>query len=252
EESDVEGGEEGKKERLSMVVVGHVDAGKSTLMGQVLVKLGHVNQRTLHKQEKEAREAGKASFFLAWVMDEDQEERQHGVTIEVAQKHVETETKRITLLDAPGHRDFIPKMIGGAAAADVAILVVPATPGEFESGFEANGQTKEHATLVKALGVNQLLVVVNKLDAADPPWSRARFEEVKAKVEPFLGGVGFRPKRLRFLPASGLTGENVASRDPGGALAQWYDGPTLLEAMDAFVPGPRPTDKDLRMCVGDV
>ncbi|CAM9718629.1 unnamed protein product [Ectocarpus sp. 12 AP-2014] len=242
----------GGKERLAMVVIGHVDAGKSTLMGQVLVQMGQVTQRVLHKQEKEAREAGKASFFLAWVMDEDQEERAHGVTIEVAQKHIETETKLVTLLDAPGHRDFIPKMISGASAADAAVLVVPAAVGEFESGFQANGQTKEHAMLAKALGVNQLLVVVNKLDATDPPWSEARYEAVKAEVGPFLARTGFRPKKVRFLPASGLSAENVSKRTEGGPLSSWYDGPTLLEAIDSFQAAPRATDKAFRMCVADV
>ncbi|CAB1097659.1 unnamed protein product [Ectocarpus sp. CCAP 1310/34] len=242
----------GGKERLAMVVIGHVDAGKSTLMGQVLVQMGQVTQRALHKQEKEAREAGKASFFLAWVMDEDQEERAHGVTIEVAQKHIETETKLVTLLDAPGHRDFIPKMISGASAADAAVLVVPAAVGEFESGFQANGQTKEHAMLAKALGVNQLLVVVNKLDATDPPWSEARYEAVKAEVGPFLARTGFRPKKVRFLPASGLSAENVSKRTEGGALSSWYDGPTLLEAIDSFQAAPRAIDKAFRMCVADV
>ncbi|CAN0226470.1 unnamed protein product, partial [Ectocarpus fasciculatus] len=242
----------GGKERLAMVVIGHVDAGKSTLMGQVLVQMGQVTQRALHKQEKEAREAGKASFFLAWVMDEDQEERAHGVTIEVAQKHIETETKLVTLLDAPGHRDFIPKMISGASAADAAVLVVPAAVGEFESGFQANGQTKEHAMLAKALGVNQLLVVVNKLDATDPPWSEARYEAVKAEVGPFLARTGFRPKKVRFLPASGLSAENVSKRTEGGPLSSWYDGPTLLEAIDSFQAAPRATDKAFRMCVADV
>ncbi|CAM9147049.1 unnamed protein product [Ectocarpus sp. 13 AM-2016] len=242
----------GGKERLAMVVIGHVDAGKSTLMGQVLVQMGQVTQRALHKQEKEAREAGKASFFLAWVMDEDQEERAHGVTIEVAQKHIETETKLVTLLDAPGHRDFIPKMISGASAADAAVLVVPAAVGEFESGFQANGQTKEHAMLAKALGVNQLLVVVNKLDATDPPWSEARYQAVKAEVGPFLARTGFRPKKVRFLPASGLSAENVSKRTEGGPLSSWYDGPTLLEAIDSFQAAPRATDKAFRMCVADV
>ncbi|CAM9140936.1 unnamed protein product [Pylaiella littoralis] len=242
----------GGKERLAMVVIGHVDAGKSTLMGQVLVQVGQVSQRALHKQEKEAREAGKASFFLAWVMDEDQEERAHGVTIEVAQKYIETETKLVTLLDAPGHRDFIPKMISGASAADAAVLVTPAAIGEFESGFQANGQTKEHAMLAKALGVNQLLVVVNKLDATDPPWSEERYEAVKAEVGPFLTRTGFRPKKVRFVPASGLSGENVSKRTEGGTLSSWYDGPTLLEAIDSFQAAPKATDKPFRMCVADV
>eukprot|EP00611_Tribonema_gayanum_P020562 TRINITY_DN3768_c0_g2_i3.p1 TRINITY_DN3768_c0_g2~~TRINITY_DN3768_c0_g2_i3.p1 ORF type:complete len:507 (+),score=147.21 TRINITY_DN3768_c0_g2_i3:22-1521(+) len=237
----------GAKQRLSMVVVGHVDAGKSTLMGQVLVKMGHVSQRVLHKHEREAREQGKASFYLAWIMDEDEEERAHGVTIDVAQKHIVTETKLITLLDAPGHRDFIPKMISGACAADVAVLVVPATPGEFESCFESSGQTKEHALLVKALGVNQVVVAVNKLDAAVPPWDEGRYEAIKASVEPFLRQIGFKAGKVRFVPVSGLSGENVATLSSDCPLSTWYRGNTFLQAIDRFTAAPRAVLKPMRM-----
>ncbi|KAG5178193.1 P-loop containing nucleoside triphosphate hydrolase protein [Tribonema minus] len=249
-----------------MVVVGHVDAGKSTLMGQVLVKMGHVSQRVLHKHEREAREQGKASFYLAWIMDEDEEERAHGVTIDVAQKHVVTETKLITLLDAPGHRDFIPKMISGACAADVAVLVVPATPGEFESCFESSGQTKEHALLVKALGVNQVVVAVNKLDAAVPPWDEGRYEAIKASVEPFLRQIGFKAGKaiavysyvarhflqVRFVPVSGLSGENVAALSSDCPLSTWYRGDTFLQAIDRFTAAPRAVLKPMRMVCSDI
>jgi elongation factor 1 alpha-like protein len=252
EDSESDGDTPAGKQRLSLVVVGHVDAGKSTLLGQVLVQVGHVSKRALDKQERQAREQGKASFYLAWLMDEDEEERAHGVTIEIAEKYIETETKLLTLLDAPGHRDFIPNMISGASAADVAVLVIAATPGEFESGFDSNGQTKEHAVLIKALGVNQLVVAVNKLDLTVPTWSKIRFQEVKGIMSAFLREVGFKPNKLRFVPLSGLTGDNVKKLEPSCPLSKWYDGPTLLEAMDAFTAAPRATTKPMRMTCSDV
>ncbi|CAM9622839.1 unnamed protein product [Chrysoparadoxa australica] len=252
-DSDTEDkGSEGK-ERVSMVVIGHVDAGKSTLMGQVLVKVGQVSDRVVRSYAQQAKALGKASFHLAWVLDEDEEERAHGVTIDVAQKHFETASKLFTLLDAPGHKDFIPKMISGASQADVAVLVVPATPGEFESGFAANGQTKEHALLVKALGVNQVLVAINKLDATEPAWSQERYEDIQRELLPFLRQhAGFKPKKIRFVPVSGISGENVADLSKGCPLKQWYSGPTLLEAMDAFTQAPSGSMKPFRMLITDV
>jgi len=269
EEEGGKGGREGgkvEKPRITMVVIGHVDAGKSTLMGQVLVATGLVSEREVRKYEREAREMGKASFYLAWLMDEDGEERAHGVTMEIGQKVIELPHRVLTLLDAPGHADFIPQMIMGAAQADVALLVVPATTGEFEAGFAeagngrdglGQGQTKEHALLARALGVTQLLVAINKLDAADPPWSQHRYEEMVRALAPFLEQTGFKPERIRYIPVSGLTGENVKEgrREGGGPLGGWYTGPSLLTAMDGFLPAAKllreARSKPLRMVVND-
>ena len=250
-----------QRSRLSMVVLGHVDAGKSTLMGQVLLKLGHVQKRTITKYQKQAAELGKASFALAWVMDEDDSERERGVTMDIGTKFAKTPTHDLTILDAPGHADFVPAMITGAASADVGLLVVAATPGEFEAGFEPSdshhrgGQTREHIILSRGLGVSQLLVAVNKLDAADPSWSQGRFEEIKGKVLPFLQSNGFKPHRVRFVPVSGLTGTNVKdppTNEAAAALREWYDGPTLLDAIDGFFPANRKIEEPMRIIVSDL
>ena len=253
-----------QRSRLSMVVLGHVDAGKSTLMGQVLLQLGHVQKRTITKYQKQAAELGKASFALAWVMDEDDSERERGVTMDIGTKFAKTPTHDLTILDAPGHADFVPAMITGAASADVGLLVVAATPGEFEAGFEPSasethhrgGQTREHIILARGLGVSQLLVAVNKLDAANQAWSQRRFEEIKGRVLPFLQTNGFKPHRVRFVPVSGLTGTNVreapTSSGDAAALKEWYDGPTLLEAIDGFFPANRKIEEPMRIIVSDL
>ena len=233
-----------QKSRLSMVVLGHVDAGKSTLMGMVLLKLGLVQKRTVQKYQKQAAEVGKASFHLAWVMDEDESERERGVTMDVATKFFSTPSHDFTLLDAPGHAAFVPNMITGAASAQVGILVVAATRGEFEAGFMLSklgcvgGQTREHVVLARGLGVSQLIVAVNKLDVVD--WSQERFDEIKGMLEPFLVENGFHQKRIRFVPTSGLTGINVKDKPSSNVkLSEWYKGPTLLEAIDSFAPAQR-------------
>jgi len=237
------------KPRLSLVTVGHVDAGKSTLMGHLLFEIGEVSQKVMHKYEKLSREAGKASFSYAWVMDEQEEERSRGVTIDVGMKAFETPTKSVTLLDAPGHRDFIPNMISGAAQADVAVLVVDSAEGGFESGFDSGGQTKEHAQLLYSLGIKQVVVAVNKLDMV--AWSEARFKEIQGKVQEFMIKQGFREKALRYVPVSGLSGENLLKRSEE-QLTAWYKGPTLFEAIDTFKEPSREMESPLRLCVTDV
>ena len=223
------------RSQLSMVVLGHVDAGKSTLMGQLLVQVGQVNKRAAEKQPS-----------LAWLLDEDEGERAHGVTMQIATKSFTTPVHDIIILDAPGHKDFIPIMITGAAHADVAILVVAATRGEFESGFEGGGQTKEHVILARGLGVSQVIVAINKLDVDD--WNHDRYQEIQQRVKEYLVQQQFKPARIRFVPLSGLTGENVKDcKDE--TLKSWYKGPTLLEAIDGFQAANRQVGESNTLCV---
>ncbi|XP_035278222.1 HBS1-like protein isoform X2 [Anguilla anguilla] len=241
---------QGGKPLLNLVVIGHVDAGKSTLMGHLLYLLGHVNKRTMHKYEQDSKKAGKASFAYAWVLDETGEERERGVTMDVGMTKFDTKTKVITLMDAPGHKDFIPNMITGAAQADVAVLVVDASRGEFEAGFESGGQTREHGLLVRSLGVTQLAVAVNKMDQVN--WQQERFQEILTKLGHFLKQAGFKDSDVSYIPTSGLSGENLTTRSAVPSLTSWYQGPCLLEQIDAFKPPRRSVDKPFRLCVADV
>ncbi|XP_058468795.1 HBS1-like protein isoform X1 [Solea solea] len=241
---------QGGKPLLNLVVIGHVDAGKSTLMGHLLYLLGNVNKRTMHKYEQESKKAGKASFAYAWVLDETGEERDRGVTMDVGMTKFETNSKVVTLMDAPGHKDFIPNMITGAAQADVAVLVVDASRGEFEAGFEAGGQTREHALLVRSLGVTQLAVAVNKMDQVN--WQQQRFQDIISKLGHFLKQAGFKESDVFYIPTSGLSGENLVTRSSVSQLTSWYSGPSLLEQIDAFKAPQRSVDKPFRLCVSDV
>ncbi|GJJ74621.1 elongation factor 1 alpha-like protein [Entomortierella parvispora] len=261
-----------EKESLNLVVIGHVDAGKSTLMGHMLYLQGEVNEKTIRKHERDAQKIGKASFAFAWVLDETGEERARGITMDVGVTKFETEHRRFTLLDAPGHRDFIPNMISGTAQADVAILVVDSTTGEFESGFDANGQTKEHALLARSLGVQQLVIAVNKLDSVG--WSEARFLDIVHRLEGFLvKDASFKKSNLIFVPCSGFTGENLVRRSKTGSICNgsavtdapvgesvakvvqdfaWYRGPTLIQTIDKLDAPTRAVEKPFRMSVTDV
>ncbi|XP_015790525.1 HBS1-like protein isoform X1 [Tetranychus urticae] len=240
----------GKKTLINLVVVGHVDAGKSTLMGHLLYRLGQVSKKNMHRYETDSKKIGKASFLYAWVLDETDEERNRGITMDIAQSSFETATKSVNLLDAPGHRDFIPNMITGAAQADAALLVIDATNGEFEAGFEAGGQTREHTLLIRSLGVSQLAVVVNKLDNVN--WSKQRFDEIVGKLTPFLKQAGYKDHDVTFVPCSGLTGENLNERSKNPSLTAWYSGLSLVEVIDAFKAPERPVSKPFRLSIGDV
>ncbi|KAL8731723.1 MAG: hypothetical protein Q9181_004191 [Wetmoreana brouardii] len=234
------------KNAANFVVIGHVDAGKSTLMGRLLYDLNVVDQRTIDKYRKEAERIGKSSFALAWVLDQGTEERNRGVTMDIAVNKFETSKTSFTILDAPGHRDFVPNMIAGASQADFAVLVIDASTGNFESGLR--GQTKEHALLVRSMGVQRIIIAVNKLDTVQ--WSKDRFDEIQQQVGAFLTTAGFQSKNIAFVPCSGLTGDNIARRaqDP---QTSWYAGPILVEQLEASDPAQRALDKPLRLTISD-
>ncbi|KAL8951143.1 MAG: hypothetical protein Q9222_002867 [Ikaeria aurantiellina] len=235
------------KNAANFVVIGHVDAGKSTLMGRLLFDLKVVDQRTIEKYRREAEKVGKSSFALAWVLDQGTEERNRGVTMDIAMNKFETSRTRFTILDAPGHRDFIPNMIAGASQADFAVLVIDASTGNFESGLK--GQTKEHALLVRSMGVQRVVIAVNKLDTIQ--WSKERFDEIQQQVNAFLTTAGFQSKNIAFVPCSGLTGDNITKRaeDPRG---KWYTGPVLVEQLETSDPASRALDKPLRLTIADI
>ncbi|OJZ90877.1 hypothetical protein ASPFODRAFT_153781 [Aspergillus luchuensis CBS 106.47] len=236
-----------RKKAMNFAVIGHVDAGKSTLMGRLLADLKAVDQRTLEKYRKEAEKIGKGSFALAWVLDQGSEERARGVTIDIATNKFETESTVFTIVDAPGHRDFVPNMIAGASQADFAVLVIDSSIGNFESGLK--GQTKEHALLVRSMGVQRIIIAVNKMDSVQ--WDQDRFEEIEQQVSSFLTTAGFQAKNIAFVPCSGISGDNVTRRseDPN---VSWYKGHTLIEELEATEPYAHAIEKPLRMTIGDV
>mmetsp|Transcript_16012 Transcript_16012/g.27393 ORF Transcript_16012/g.27393 Transcript_16012/m.27393 type:complete len:572 (-) Transcript_16012:500-2215(-) len=235
------------REHLNIVFIGHVDAGKSTISGQVLLQTGQVDERTIEKYTREAEEKKHASWFLAYIMDTNEEERAKGKTVEVGRAHFDTEHKRYTVLDAPGHKNYVPNMIAGAAQADVGVLVISARKGEFETGFEKDGQTKEHAMLIKTLGVSKVVVLVNKMDESTVQWKQARFDNIVTKLTPFLKSLGYNAgKDVWFIPASGLTGANICKETND---APWFtESPkSLLGRLDALPAFPRKTDAPVRV-----
>jgi len=228
------------RDHVNVVFMGHVDAGKSTLSGNILFLTGMVDQRTIDKFSRDAKAKNRESWFLAYIMDTDEQEREKGKTVEVGRAHFETEARRFTVLDAPGHKSFVPNMIQGASQADIGVLVISARRGEFEAGFDKGGQTREHAQLAKTLGVKELIVVVNKMDDPTVGWDKARFDEIQSALAPFLKKAGFSKKRVSYLPISGLKGINVKEGLREG-VADWFTGPTLLSALDDVkIPGRDP------------
>jgi len=238
-----------EKVHINIVVIGHVDAGKSTTTGHLIYKCGGIDKRTIEKFEKEAQEMGKGSFKYAWVLDKLKAERERGITIDIALWKFETPKYYITIIDAPGHRDFIKNMITGTSQADCGVLVVASGTGEFEAGIAKNGQTREHALLAYTLGVKQLIVVVNKMDDKSVNWSETRYNEIKSEVSGFIKKIGYNPEKVPFVPISGWLGDNMLEKSSN---LTWYKGPTLLEALDGVDPPKRPTDKPLRLPLQDV
>ncbi|KAI5948724.1 SUP35 [Candida theae] len=221
----------GGKDHVSIIFMGHVDAGKSTMGGNILYLTGSVDKRTVEKYEREAKDAGRQGWYLSWVMDTNKEERNDGKTIEVGKAYFETDKRRYTILDAPGHKMYVSEMIGGASQADVGILVISARKGEYETGFEKGGQTREHALLAKTQGVNKIVVVVNKMDDPTVNWSQERYNECTTKLGVFLKGIGYNKDDIIFMPVSGYTGAGLKDRVPSKDCP-WYTGPSLLEFLD--------------------
>jgi len=237
------------KLHINLVVIGHVDSGKSTTTGHLIYKCGGIDKRTIEKFEKEAQESGKGSFKYAWVMDKLKAERERGITIDIALWKFETPKYSCTIIDAPGHRDFIKNMITGTSQADVAILIIASPAGEFEAGISKNGQTREHALLAFTLGVKQMIVGINKMDEKTVGYGQARFEEIVNEVSNFVKKIGYNPKNIPFVPISGWNGDNMLERS---ANLPWWKGVTLIEAIDSITPPERPVDKALRIPLQDV
>jgi len=237
------------KTHVNLVVIGHVDSGKSTSTGHLIYKCGGIDERTIEKFEKEAKLMGKESFKYAWVLDKLKAERERGITIDIALWKFESTKFSFTIIDAPGHRDFIKNMITGTSQADVAILVCAAGTGEFEAGFGKEGQTREHALLAYTMGIKQVIVGINKMDSTTPPYDKERFDDISKEVIDYLKKIGFQQKNVTFVPYSGFVGDNLVVKSEKLA---WFKGPTLLEALDTIDPPNRPTDKALRLPLQDV
>jgi len=266
----VEKGAKSQRIHINLVVIGHVDSGKSTTTGHLIFKCGGIDKRAIEKFEKEANEMGKGSFKYAWVLDKLKAERERGITIDIALWKFETKRYYCTVIDAPGHRDFIKNMITGTSQADCAVLIVASSTGEFEAGISKNGQTREHALLAYTLGVKQLIVAVNKMDNTEPPFSETRFNEIVKEVSGFIKKVGYNPKAVAFVPISGWHGDNMLEKsdkmpwytgwnieltekkEGKAAVVKAVKGGTLVDALDAIQPPSRPTDKALRLPLQDV
>lgn len=216
-------------------------------MGRLLFELKAIDERTIEKYRREAEKMGKGSFAFAWVLDQGTEERARGVTMDIAMNRFETERTAFTILDAPGHRDFVPNMIAGVSQADFAVLVIDASPAEFEAGLR--GQTKEHALLARSMGISRVVVAVNKMDRMD--WSRERFQDIQQQLSAFLTTAGFGKEQISFVPCSGLHGDNILNRTTN-STARWYSGPTLVEELDTLEATQKALDRPLRMTVDDV
>lgn len=277
--------EDKNKIHINVVVIGHVDSGKSTSTGHLIYQCGGIDKRVIEKFEKEANDMGKGSFKYAWVLDKLKAERERGITIDIQLMKFKTEVFYVTIIDAPGHRDFIKNMITGTSQADCAILIVASSTGEFESGISKDGQTREHALLAYTLGVKQMIVGVNKIDNTDPPYSEKRFNEISKEIAGYIKKVGYNPKAVAIVPISGWNGDNMlekkikvvnpdtkeekwvdnmpwyktwnierlkAGAKPGSKDLQKFTGTTLINAIDAIAPPERPTDKPLRLPLQDV
>jgi len=229
-----------EKEHLNLIFIGHVDHGKSTSVGRILYETGALTEQQLRKLKDEAEKVGKATFEFAFTMDTLKEERERGVTIDLSHKEFQTPKYYFTIIDAPGHRDFVKNMITGASQADAAVLVCSAKEG-------VQAQTKEHAFLAKVLGISQLIVAVNKMDAVN--WDHVKYDETKMALSTLLKNIGYKVENVPFVPISSYAGANIKTKSPD---MPWYAGPTLLECFDKLVAPVKPTDKALRLPIQDV
>ena len=228
------------KPHMNLVIIGHVDHGKSTLTGRILLETGAIDPHIIEKYKKEAEEKGKGSFYFAWVMDGLKEERERGVTIDVAHKKFETDKYFFTVIDAPGHRDFVKNMITGTSQADAAIITCSAIEGP-------QAQTKEHVFLATTLGVKQIIIAINKMDAVK--YDEAKYNEAKEGMSKLLKMVGNKVENIPFIPVSAYMGDNIKAPS---ANTPWYKGPTLIQALDALSVPAKETDKALRLPIQDV
>ena len=235
------------KNHISLVVIGHADAGKSTTTGHLIYKCGGIDKKTIDKYERESTELGKSSYKYAWVLDSLKSERERGITIDITLWKFQSKKYDFTVIDTPGHRDFIKNMITGTSQADVAIMVVDASNGAYERSISRDGQTREHALLAFTLGVKQMVVVVNKMD--NVKYNEQRYEDIKSEVSTYLKKVGYKPAKVTYVPISGWEGDNIIEKSD---KMSWYDGPTLLDALDNCTPPKRPVDKALRIPIQDV
>ena len=229
---------------VNVVFVGHVDAGKSTISGQLMIKAGLVDERQMEKLNREAADKNREGWGISYIMDQDEREREKGKTVDTGAAHFKTDKRRFTILDAPGHSSFIPSMLAGGSQADIAVLVISARKGEFEAGFDKGGQTREHAILIKTLGVRKLIVAVNKMDDPSVEWSSTRFNEISSKLSPFLKQVGYPESQYTFIPISGLCGHNIKEL---ATTCDWYNAKkTLLQAMEELPPPGRSSEDAVR------
>jgi elongation factor 1-alpha len=229
-----------EKEHLNLVFIGHVDHGKSTTVGRILYDTGALSEQDLRKLKEEAEKVGKPTFEFAFAMDQLKEERERGVTIDIAHRDFQTPKYYFTIIDAPGHRDFVKNMITGTSQADAAVLVVSCKEG-------LQPQTREHAFLAKVLGIQQLIVGINKMDAVN--YDRVKYEDLKAQLTTMLKNVGYKIDAIQFIPYSAYTGANVVKKSPD---MSWWSGTTLVESFDKLTAPPKPTGKALRLPIQDV
>ncbi len=239
-----------EKDHMNLVIIGHIDNGKSTMMGHLLIATGAVSDREAREMEKMAKDLDRESWKFAYFLDRLAEERKRGITIDLAFRKFETPTKYFTIIDAPGHQDFVKNMITGASQADAAILVFSAKTSEFAAAISDNGQGREHAFLARTLGVKKIILAINKMDDASVKYSESRYNEVKDEVEKLLKVVGYNTEKdVIFLPVSAFVGDNLAKPSEN---MKWYKGPTLVQALDELPVPSKPTDKPLRLPVQDV